>query len=175
MSTGILSEYGIDAERDAVDSGYNDPDPGIYEFEIDDVFVKEGSQANPDASWLIIQYNLEDGLGHVFSKSDMFALPKDPTNPTDDEKQKLGFYVSRLKDLGFARDQANTVGRDDLVGLRGTLQIKQTAGRGKHQGKLFKNISNVKLSKSEAPVAAPAQAPKRSKPVNLTAHENPFA
>lgn len=163
---GLLDDFGIDTNDIEVPSF--DIEDGIYEFEIGDVFVKNGSQNYPDRSWVIIEYLLGDA-GQ--KKSEMFELPVDPANMTDKERQKIGYYVSRLIDLGVARDEVNTVDRDDLIGLQGTLQVYSQTGKGANKGKLFQNIKNVKVSKGAAVAAAPvAKAAPRT-----TAAANPFA
>jgi hypothetical protein len=96
-------------------------------------------------------------------------LPADPDNLTDRERQKLGYYVQRMMDLGVAREAVNDVDREDLIGVGGTLQLYSTAGKGKNAGRMFQNIKNVKVAKaSEAP--QPAQ-----KKARQTAASNPFA
>lgn len=168
---GLLDEYGlgeIDFD-DVPDSPNNDVDDGIYEFEIGDVFVKEGSTAHPDLKWLIIEYLLGD---EGKRKSDLFQLPEDPDDITDAEMKKLSWYKSRLADLGIAPEDRNTVGRDDLVGLTGTLQIKSTKSR--KDGNIYQNITNVHVNESAEPEEAPAPAKKTAARRPATAVNNPF-
>jgi hypothetical protein len=72
-------------------------------------------------------------------------------------------------DLGIDRASINDVDRDDLIGLRGTLQLYSTAGKGKNAGRMFQNIKNVKVSKASS---APQPAEKKAR---QTAASNPFA
>lgn len=161
---GLLDEYGIDTSEAETPS--YDMEDGIYEFTVGDVYVKQGSQKYPDRSWVIIEYLVGD---EGKKQSELFELPVDPENLTDRERQKLGYYVARLMDLGVPRDQVNDVDREDLIGLRGTLQLYSSAGKGPNAGKMFQNIKNVKVAKSsEAP--QPAQ-----KKARQTAASNPFA
>jgi hypothetical protein len=139
---------------------------GIYEFTVGDVYVKQGSQAFPDRSWVIIEYLVGD---EGKKNSELFELPQDPENLTDRERQKLGYYVQRMLDLGVSRDEVNDVDRDDLIGVRGTLQLYSQAGKGKNAGRMFQNIKNVKASKSSS---APQPAEKKAR---QTAASNPFA
>jgi hypothetical protein len=139
---------------------------GIYEFTVGDVYVKQGSQAFPDRSWVIVEYLVGD---EGKKQSELFELPEDADNLTDRERQKLGFYVQRMIDLGIDRANINDVDRDDLIGLRGTLQLYSTAGKGKNAGRMFQNIKNVKVSKTSA---APQPAQKKA---SQTAASNPFA
>lgn len=171
---GLLDDFGIDTSDIEVPSF--EIEDGIYEFEIGDVFVKNGSQNYPDRSWVIVEYILGDS-GQ--KKSEMFELPADPANITDKERQKLGFYVSRLVGLGVPRDEVNNIDRDDLIGLRGTLQVYSQSGKGANKGKTFQNIKNVKVtSEAAAPAAkaAPATATAtRASAPRTTSAANPFA
>lgn len=161
---GLLDEYGIDTSEAETPS--YDMEDGIYEFTVGDVYVKQGSQKYPDRSWVIIEYLVGD---EGKKNSELFELPADPENLTDRERQKLGYYVARLMDLGVDRAAVNDVDREDLIGLRGTLTLHSVAGKGPNAGKMFQNIKNVKVSKaSEAP--QPAQ-----KKTRQTAASNPFA
>jgi hypothetical protein len=161
---GLLDEYGIDTSEAETPS--YDMEDGIYEFTVGDVYVKQGSQKYPDRSWVIIEYLVGDGGK---KQSELFELPADPENLTDRERQKLGYYVARLMDLGVAREAVNDVDREDLIGIRGTLQLYSSAGKGANAGKMFQNIKNVKAEKTSA---APQPAQKTAR---QTAASNPFA
>jgi len=161
---GMLDDYGIDTSE--IEAPSYDLEDGIYEMTVGDVYVKQGSQAYPDRSWVIIEYLVgEEGK----KKSELFELPADPENITDKERQKLGYYVARLLDLGVERAAVNDIDRDDLIGLRGTLQLYSNAGKGKNAGKMFQNIKNVKITETSA---APQPAQKKAR---QTAASNPFA
>lgn len=165
---GLLDDFGIDTNDIEVPSF--EIEDGIYEFEIGDVFVKNGSQNYPDRSWVIIEYILGD-TGQ--KKSEMFELPVDPSNMTDKERQKIGYYVARLIDLGVPRDEVNSVDRDDLIGLQGTLQVYSQTGKGANKGKMFQNIKNVKVAAgTSAPAPAAKAAPAHTR---ATSAANPFA
>jgi hypothetical protein len=161
---GLLDDFGIDTNDIEVPSF--EIEDGIYEFEIGDIFVKNGSQNYPDRSWVIVEYIIGD-TGQ--KKSEMFELPSDPDNITDKERQKLGYYVARLLDLGVDRNEVNSVDREDLIGLRGTLQVYSQSGKGANKGKSFQNIKNVKLSSNAPTTAAKATA------TRTTSAANPFA
>lgn len=164
---GLLDDFGIDTSDIEVPSF--EIEDGIYEFEIGDVFVKNGSQNYPDRSWIIVEYILGDS-GQ--KKSEMFELPVDPANMTDKERQKIGFYVSRMVDLGVSREEINTIDREDLIGLQGTLQVYSQSGKGANKGKVFQNIKNVKVAKTDAPSSAPAA---KAPVARTTSAANPFA
>jgi hypothetical protein len=161
---GLLDDYGIDTSE-AETPSYEMQD-GIYEFTVGDIYVKQGSQAYPDRSWVIIEYLVGD---EGKKQSELFELPVDPDNLTDRERQKLGYYVQRMMDLGVAREAVNDVDREDLIGLGGTLQLYSTAGKGKNAGRMFQNIKNVKAAKASS-ATQPAE-----KKARQTAASNPFA
>jgi hypothetical protein len=161
---GLLDDYGIDTSE-AETPSYEMQD-GIYEFTVGDIYVKQGSQAYPDRSWVIVEYLVGD---EGKKQSELFELPVDPDNLTDRERQKLGYYVQRMMDLGVAREAVNDVDREDLIGLGGTLQLYSTAGKGKNAGRMFQNIKNVKAAKASS-ATQPAE-----KKARQTAASNPFA
>lgn len=169
---GLLDDFGIDTSD--IETPSFEIEDGIYEFEIGDVFVKNGSQNYPDRSWVIVEYILGD-TGQ--KKSEMFELPADPANITDKERQKLGFYVSRLVGLGVPRDEVNNIDREDLIGLRGTLQVYSQSGKGANKGKVYQNIKNVKVSadSTHTASAAPAATATRATAPRTTSAANPFA
>jgi hypothetical protein len=161
---GLLDEYGIDTSEAETPS--YDMEDGIYEFTVGDVYVKQGSQKYPDRAWIIIEYLIGD---EGKKQSELFELPADPENMTDRERQKLGYYVARMMDLGVDRDKVNDVDREDLIGVSGTLQLYSSAGKGPNAGKMFQNIKNVKSNKTSS---APQPAEKKTR---QTAASNPFA
>lgn len=174
---GLLDDYGVDVAADADTSGgFSTVEPGPYRFEVKDVFVKEGSVAEPEKAWIIFEYLLDDEMGKTVEHSELFQIPEDPKNPTDNERKTLGRYKSRLNDLGVADDKVNSVDRDELVGLTGTLTVVSVPGKGKNAGKSYQNIRNVKLDRGEATTSASAAAPAAARrPVTRTASANPFA
>jgi hypothetical protein len=182
---GLLDDYGVDVVSDAIETGFGDgPEPGPYRFELTDIFVKEGSVKDPEKSWVIIEYLLDDEMGGApVEHSELFQLPLDPANPTEKERKTLGRYKTRLKNLGVPDDKINTVERDELVGLTGTLVVVENAGSGANAGRSFKNINKVKVDLPGEETAAPAAkaAPAAAAPVarqrqaRATSTPNPFA
>lgn len=137
----LFDDYNVDLDDFAAPS-YEITD-GYYEFEIGDCILREGTEKKPDAVWLIIKYLLGDtGL----SKDEWFQLPDDPANPTDKEAMKMGYLKARLKDLGF-EGKLNTLQREQLIGITGTLEIFTKNG--------YQNIRKVKAVMG-TPVAAGA-------------------
>lgn len=172
--TGLLDEYagkGVLDLDDVPDGPNYEIADDWYDFEIGDVFLKEGTDNKPDDSWIIVEYLLGD---EGKKKSEWFALPKDPDNPTDAEKTKLSFWKQRLDSLGVAPEDRNKVGRGELVGLTGTLQLKST--KSKKDGKMYQNIYNVRVAEvetTEEPEEAP-RASRRAAPAKAGAVQNPF-
>jgi hypothetical protein len=160
----LLSEFGIDANEIELPS--YDLEDGIYDFEVGNVYVKNGSQAHPDRSWIIMEYIVGDSGTR---KSELFELPKDPQKMTDKEAQRIGYYISRLVDLGIPREKVNDVDGEDLIGIRGTLTLYSQTGRGANAGKLYQNIKNVRVEQ------ASAAAQPQPKAAQKTAASNPFA
>ncbi len=174
-ATGLLADYGLtdDAYEDLPEGfGYSVAD-GTYEFEVGDMFIKEGWTDNDDARALIIEYLLsgEDSDGKdVDGKkvSDWFTLPPedaDPSEYTDQEKRNLRNMIDRFADFGVPRHLVNKVGPDEIVGLTGQLTLRTRQGKGKYKGKEFQNIVAFTVDEpldastlGGAPKAAPAAA-----------------
>jgi hypothetical protein len=149
---GLLDEYAVDMKDDIEVPSY-EIDPGIYEFEIGDASVIEGTKKDPDAINFVIEYLIGD---EGKKKSEWFRLPDDASNVTEDEKKKLGWLKLRLLGLGVPDDMLNSVEPDDLIGLTGTLEIRNDK-TGQYQ-----NIFNVKVQEAApaAPVVKKARTPR---------------
>lgn len=163
---GLLDEYGFGIDMDEIEAPSFDVPDDIYEFEVSDFYIQEGTDNHPDRVWLVIQYSLG---ANGKSKSEWFELPADASAPTDKELQRLGFYKNRLRDLGIEDSQMNTIGPDDLIGKTGTLQVFTKNG--------YQNIKGVKLSPEEGTndfAKEEAPAPRRTraaKPVEAPVQE----
>lgn len=177
--SSLLEDYGIDTSDIEVPSFEIADD--IYEFVIGDVFIQHGTKADPDGGdSLVISYQLGD---EGKEKREYFNMPEDPEDVTPDERKKLGWYVSRMLDLGFDRSEINSIQREDLIGLTGTLQVYSQKGKGANSGKTYQNIKNVRVAeraadeepapKQVAKTKAPAKPKAASTP--KTAAANPFA
>ena len=157
---GLIADYNIDMTEVKAPE-FNAPADDIYEFELADVSIKEGSKKQPDASWIIFKYLLGDGPQ---TYSQLYGLPRDPANPTDKEIQTLGYYKQHLLSLGVAEENINTVSADELVGTRGTFELRTTKGR---DGNSYQNIRNLKVAGGTEKAAA------KAKPATVV--DNPFA
>lgn len=160
---GLLEEFEIDLSSVEAPDTYGRPADDIYEFVVGDVYIQNGSKNHPEKSWIIFKYLLGDS-GKEFSE--LFSLPNDPANPTEQEASRLGFYKQRLVSLGIAPEDVNTVGRDDLVGIRGTFELRTT--KSARDGKEYQNIRNFKVSGSDGSLP-------KAKAKPATAVDNPFA
>jgi hypothetical protein len=154
---GLLDGFGFDFDEIEAPS-YDVPDD-VYEFEVSSFYIRQGTNSKPDVSWIIIEYSLGDSGK---TKSEWFQLPEDAANPTESELQKLGFYKSRMMDLGFESNQIGNVGPDDVVGITGTLQVFTKSSKNGP----FQNIKNVKVNSddqgnqfSQAASPEPAEEP----------------
>lgn len=161
---GLLEEFGIDISNVQEPEFAGNPPDDIYEWTLGDVSLKVGSKNNPEKSWIIFKYLLGD-TGNDFSE--LFSLPEDSSNPTAQELTRLGFYKQRLTALGVAPEQVNTVSADDLVGTRGTFELRTTTGK---DGKQYQNIRSFKVADADE-----TKAPTKAKARPATAVENPFA
>lgn len=161
----LIADFGIDLSEVESPSGeFARPKDGLYPWELGNVSLKEGSKANPNRRWIIFDYLLGEGDGKF---SELFELPVDPRNPTDKEVQRLGYYKQRLLSLGVAPEDVNTVGADDLVGSRGTFELRTKEGK---DGNEYQNI--VASTFKTNGVDGTAQPKAQEKPA--TAVSNPF-
>lgn len=151
--SGFFGSLGIDADDVKAQTGFKEPDDGLYEFEVSKAEIKEGTQKDPNAMGLIVAYLLDNGE----TKSEYFPMPTDP----DDDSQKairgLSQFKGRLLDLGFPDDGSvlSEVGPDDLIGITGGFRL--VTQKGKNGGE-FQNIRNVKVDEAEE---EPAPKPKK--------------
>ena len=163
--SSLISEFNINLDEVEVPSGeFARPKDDIYKWELGNVSLKEGSKANPNRRWIIFDYLLGEGDGKF---SELFELPVDPRNPTDKEVQRLGYYKQRLLSLGVAPEDVNTVGADDLVGSRGTFELRTK------QGKDGNDYQNIVASTFKTDGVDGTAAPK-AKDTPATAVSNPF-
>lgn len=163
--SGLLAEFNIDISDVEIKDGFEKPKDDIYEWELGNVSLKQGSKTDATRSWIIFDYILGDE-GLKFSE--LFELPKDPRNPTDKEVNRLGYYKQRLLSLGVAPEDVNTVTADQLIGSRGTFELRTKQGR---DGNDYQNIvaSTFKTHGVDG-IAKPT-----SKEKAATAVSNPFA
>lgn len=161
----LLADYGVD--MDDIEAPSFDIEDGTYYFIVGDVFVQHGTKADPDGGdSLVFSYRLSndsDDDSDGKEKREWFNLPDDPEDITEKEKERLGWYKARIISLGFEASEVNSVTRDDLIGITGTMQLVTTAGRGSNKGKTFQNIRNVKVDE-EVPAAPVAATPKKKAP-----------
>lgn len=188
---GLLDDYNVDMEEiNEASYGKTLPDDW-YEGVVGSIHIQNGSKNNPDASWYIITYLVEPDNDEY---GELFTLPEDPSAPTPQELDKLGFLKRRLKDLGVEDGKFSNIDEDELIGTRVKFELVTTQGKKgtKSEGKTYQNVRNLTVIEGdEEPAAAPvkaapekkaaaprtrkAAAPAAEKPVAKTAVDNPFA
>jgi hypothetical protein len=139
---GLLDDYGVDLTEVSAGASW-DIDDGVYEFELGEVFVQSGTDKYPDRQWLVFEYLLGD---EGKKKSEWFQIPEDANDMSAREEQALSFLKTRLLTLGVPEEQTSTVGRDELIGITGTLQLKTTKGK---DGNDYQNIRNLRVAAPE--------------------------
>jgi hypothetical protein len=170
--TGIFEEYDLNIEFEEVpDAPSYDVEDGIYAFEIGDHFIKEWEKGGVAQKSVIFEFLLGDE-GKKYSE--WFTLPLDPDNITSGEITKLSYLKKRYISLGVAPQDMNSVTREDLLGLTGTLKLKHDK-TGKWQNIFEFAVDGVgdEPAAEAAPVAAPAARPARAA-TQRTAAPNPF-
>jgi hypothetical protein len=168
---GIFEDLGLEIDFDEVpDAPDYEVEDGIYTFEIGDVFLKAytDKRTRAEKNGMIIDFLLGD---EGKKKGEFFRFPDDLTNPTAKEVADLSFWKQRLESLGFDKSQMNGVGRDDLIGLTGTLKLAHDKKTGKYQ-----NVFDVVVTGAPE-VSAPVRktAPAATRPARAGGVKNPFA
>ena len=168
---GIFEEFGLEIDFDEVpDAPDFNVEDGTYRFEIGDVFLKQytDKKTNTEKNAMIIDFLLGD---EGKKKGEFFNLPDDLANPTPAELTKMSFWKQRLESLGFDKSQLNSIGRDELIGLTGTLKLAHDKKTGKWQ-----NVSDVVVDGAPE-VSAPVRntAPAAARPARAGGVKNPFA
>lgn len=187
---GLLDDYNVDMEEINEASYGKTFADDWYEGVVGSIHIQNGSKNNPDASWYIITYLLEPDNDEY---GELFTLPEDPSAPTPQELDKLGFLKRRLKDLGVEDGKFSNIDEDELIGTRVKFELVTTSGKKgtKAEGNKYQNVRNLSLIEGdEEPAAAPvkeaapakkAAAPRARKAAPTaekaakTAVENPFA
>lgn len=161
---GIFDDYGIDP--DTIKESSFDIDDGTYIFEIGEAETQDGSTSNPDDSFFYIDYSLFDAetLEPVGSKRAYYTLAQDGDSETKRVKQSMSFMKGDLKRLGIT--DLSSFDGSELIGLRGSLQLKSVPGKGARRNEMFQNIKNVRLAGEEDEAEA---APEVKKPVRKAA------
>lgn len=139
---GLFDDFDIDMDEVKAAGGFDFED-GHYTFEVSEALVQNGSKNNPDNTYLIIKYDLNDGEAGTYWEWYTLAVDGDPEAAA--AKRSLGFLKSRLLDLGIPAAQHNSVEPEDLEGIAGTLELKTTSGKGKNASNTYQNVRNVKV------------------------------
>lgn len=136
---GLFDDFDID--MDEVKAASFDFEDGTYEFEIAEARRQNGSKNNPDNTFFVIHYSLNDGTAGTYQE--WFTIAEDG-EVTKKAQQSLGYLKARLVDLGIEPAAMNELEPEELEGISGTLQIKTT----KKNGNSYQNLRNVKVGDS---------------------------
>lgn len=184
---GLLDDYQIDMDEVEVTTGFKSIPDDTYQFAVGDAYIRtiKAKSGGNDVDYLLINYLLadEEGVATGDSFDEWFGLPQDPTARTKREDDALGRYKARLLSLGIAPEDVNSVGTDELVGIRGVFTLVSSTAK---DGKVYQNIRGLSLSdvedetEEEAEEDAPkpvAKAPVRKATATPAAggKANPFA
>lgn len=144
---GLFDDYDIDMDEVKEAGGFDFKD-GFYDFEISEALKQQGTKNDPDDTKFIIKYDFdEDG---TYWEWFTIAVDGDANHPK--AKQSLGYLKARLLDLGIPASQLNELEPEDLEGIRGSLELRTTNGKGKNSAKTYQNVRNVKVE-GDAPEA----------------------
>lgn len=141
---GLFDDFDIDMDEVKAAGGFEFED-GHYTFEISEALKQQGSKNNPDNTYLILKYDLNDGEAGTYWE--WFTIAVDGDAEAADAKRSLGYLKNRLLDLGFQASELNTIEPEDIEGVAGTLELKTTQGKGKNASNTYQNVRNVKVGK----------------------------
>lgn len=151
---GLFDDFDIDMDEVKAAGGFDFED-GHYTFELSEALKQQGSKNNPDNTYLILKYDLNDGEAGTYWEWFTIAVDGDSEHP--DAKRSLGYLKNRLLDLGIPASELNTIEPEDLEGIAGTLELKTTSGKGKNSSNTYQNVRNVKVGAAEKPEEEPEQ------------------
>lgn len=157
---GIFNDYDIDI--DSVKENNFDVEDGVYHFEVAEAEVLDGTQNKPDDTFFIIDYQLEDENGDAAGQKRAWYTLAQDGEITKRAQQSLSFLKSDLMKLGLKGAQLADFDGSEIVGKRGTLQLKTTPGKnGKGE---FQNIRNIRLDESDEEEAPAKPARRKAAP-----------
>lgn len=152
---GLFDDYDIDMDEVEAAGGFDFKD-GIYEFEVAEALLQQGSKNKPDVTFFIIKYDLDEA--GVYWEWFTVAVDRDAEHP--DAKRGLGYLKGRLQDLGFQAAELNDIEPEDVEGITGTLKLVTTQGKGKNAGNSYQNVRDVKVGEvADEPEDEPEEAP----------------
>ena len=117
-----MSIFG-DMDMDSVPDNPYDTEPGTYEANVYDVEVKPTKAG--DKTGMYIYYKIDGGDfdGNTLQEFKEIPQPKDPKNPTADEKKTASWLKMRLVSLGVPSNRLNSLDPKDLIGTPVTVTI----------------------------------------------------
>lgn len=104
-----------------------------YDAVISDIIIKEPKQVTDDkgaAPFFILEYTIEGGDYDSKTQQEWKRMPSTDSNDpgyrlSAEGKQRASFIKSRLLSLGIPESRVDTVGRDDLIGIKVRITIKK--------------------------------------------------
>lgn len=130
---GLFESLGVKAE-DLPEAGFSEPKDGFHNFEITEVSTRNGSKNNPNTTFIVIAYDLDE----AGNKQEWYGIAVDG----EADLKGLSRLARRLRDLG---EDPDTFEPDDetLVGVTGSFELVTTTA---NNGKKYQNIRNIDLS-----------------------------
>ena len=168
---GFLDDYDIDLDE-FNESGFDNPADGTYEFEVLRGETKVGTAKDSEAVHIVIYFNLENEDGETQTWNWWLKVPSDPQRPTRRESISMSDWKKWLLGAGFDESSLNEVGHDDIEGIRGTMRLVSSQGRGKNSDQVYQNpkdwtFDGADEEEEEKPKKAapkPASKPKKAAP-----------
>lgn len=162
---GFLDDYDVDLDE-FNESGFSDPDPGTYSFEVLRGELRKGTSSDENAVNIVVQFQLENEDGEAQTWSWWLKVPDDPDRPTRRESISMSDWKKWLLGAGFPPEDIGGVGPEDIEGITGTVQL--LTGRPNKEGKAYQNPKNWTFDgveeEEEKPKKSAKPAPAKSKP-----------
>lgn len=161
---GIFDDYGIDP--DSIKESSFDKKDGTYRFEISEAETRDGSTNNPNNTFFVITYQLEDENGDPAGEHNSWTtlVRRDEDGEdiglTAGQAVGLSIFKGTLKTLGIKAAELAAFTGAEIVGLTGTLTLKTTTRNGKSN----QNLKIIEVDERPAPKVKAAPAAKKASP-----------
>jgi len=158
---GLFDDFDIN-EEDVKTSSFDIAD-GVYRFEISDAERRDGSTNKPDNTYFVISFQLEDENGDsAGEKQSWHTLAVD--GDAEHRIAKIGWSTLKglLLSLGIKGSELQDFEGPEIVGVRGTLQLKTGAKKGNKDP--YQNIRNIHVDDEDAEEEEALAPKKASKP-----------
>lgn len=165
---GLFDDFDVDMDEVKAAGGFDFED-GHYEFEISEALTQNGTKNKPDVTFFIIKYDFDEAGTYW----EWFTIAVDGDTEHPDAARSQGYLKSRLLDLGFKAAELNDTEPEDLEGIRGSLQLLTTNGKGKNKGNKYQNVRNVKVEHGDPDEADEPEPEPEVKPTRRRAAAAP--